>query len=351
MLKYVFWLCFRMEENWGLAVAIGFLVFIGAVSAGFFFSQTGLVPETIFSFDFSAFVERLTTVSFAGFLASLAFVFGCAAAGIGLLEKRSLQQAVLAGFGVGLIVSMLLFNLLSFFVCALFVGIALFAGIETGFSKSEQFKSFKTLQLGWHVAGKAGFVTGIGILVWGILTLYPAQLAFGQSFEDSIFDQAFESAQGNGIKEQLQDSMVDNYVQAQTQILDQLAASSAFKELKQSSDPASANFVQTLGDAQTAVSSDAYRYQLEQSVLAQEALPSETRAATESLIAQQFPWMESMQKWIWLIFAFTMASIFWMISSLVLRPLGAAFGFVLGYLLQIVSNAMQNRASAPIPKV
>ncbi len=329
-----------MESEWAMGSMVGFLVFAGLFTAAFFFSQTGLVADDFYSFSFLAMQSKIISWNFVFFLASIGFVGGIIGAAAKVFEKGLVSTAVVVGGLIGGLVGVLGFGLTAFAIPAIALWVGLSAGVWSAFSKKEEAKSFVAVRTSLSAAGTIGVFLAIGLLLWGVMTLVPMQKDLENRFLDSMIEMGLSGATGSGslesLSQQVAVSSAKVAVESQTALLDQLISTTAFNQLKENSDSASAQFVAVMTVTQTELSSPAYLQKVENEFAqaAANAQPDET------LISESVRGMLLNNQWLRM--AVENLAIIWSIgllfsclflNSLIIRPAGALFGAVFSFVL------------------
>lgn len=336
-----------MDSKTIAAVISGGVVFLGLLLAGFFLAQTGISPESVFSLSLSTLANQILSASFLGVVVFLAFAISGVAMAALLLDKKTAWIVVVSPAVLALIVDAVLFKLGFLVLPGIFLVLGMGIGIETGAVAASEIKNWKTLRASARTAGRIGFWIGIGLFVWGVSTLQPAKAEFGQKFEEQILDQAFAGINADELKAQATNTVVTTYLSAQAQLLNQLTSSENYLKLKTKEDPDVAQFVNQVSLVQNEIGSPEYKKRIEEAASQTKLDIAQTRVTSQDLIAKTIPWYNDLKEWLWLIVSFGIATMFWMLSSLVIRPLAAVFGLALTAFVQGVVL----KASAANPEI
>jgi hypothetical protein len=135
-------------------------------------------------------------------------------------------------------------------------------------------------------------------------------------------------------------------VQNQRATIQQIIQLPQFQALEDSNATEAANFVQSIVQLQETVLSRQYENEVRQRV---EQSSNQNKITGEQLMAQikqQVPTLETIEKWLWLVFSFGIASLFLLIA-IVLQPIGIIWGFLFQKTLPL---AVKEAPAKPKPK-
>lgn len=338
-----------MPSLFNKAMAIfAFLSLLGVLITAFFLAGTGLGNNDLLSFSISEKIPKVTSQSFILMVIFLPFVAGLVSAAPGLLTKIQAWLAILGGGLLGMIIALIAFSsLAAFLLPGLFFLIGAGVSIQVVFMKKEELKNWVGVRLSNASTQRQVTLIAIGLMLWSAATLLPQQETLIQNFEKTLMETAVSSGgQESTLNEALSKQLVSLLVQNQRTTIQQIMQLPQFQALQDSNSIEDATFVQAMAQVQETVLSRQYEREVRQRV---EQSANQNKITGEQLIAQikqQVPMLETIEKWLWLVFSFGIASLFLLIGFL-LQPIGMIWGFLLQKALPLALKEAPQKTKAP----
>lgn len=340
-----------MPSVFNKTVAIfAFLSLIGVLLTAFFLAGTGIGSNDLMSFSVSEKIPKVTSQSFILLIVFLPFIAGLASAAPGFLTKIQAWLAILGGSLLGMIIALIAFSSLASFVLpGLFFLIGAAVSIQTVFMKKEELKNWVGLRLSNASMQRQITFIALGLMLWSATTLLPQQETFIKNFEKTLLETTVSNnGQGSTLNEALTNQLVNLLVQNQRATIQQIMQLPQFQALQDSNSNEDTAFVQAIVQLQNTVLSRQYENEVRQRV---EQSSNQNKISGEQLIAQikqQVPMLETIEKWLWLVFSFGIASTFLLIG-IVLQPLGIVWGFLFQKTLPLALKEAQKPKATEKP--
>lgn len=334
------------NKHW--MIVFGFLCLISIVLAGYFFSVAGLGVTDFFSFDFASQAQKFATMNFLIVLILLPLIGGLISAAPQVLSSRETTISIAAGIILGGIINFLLFpNLAGFFWPALFFLIGALFAVQVVFFRKQEMQAFVGIRLANAGIQRQMAIVAIGLVIWGALVVLPQQAVFVQNFENQLLQIAVPVGEDTAtITDTLKDTIITLSIQSQRQVLGDVARLPEYQLVQASPQSQDQNFVQAFSNLQQQVESPQHRTLLEERF---DLTLQQTSFSDEELISkikQQVPLLQQMEDWLWLFFSFGLASLFLLVSTILLQPLGIVWGIF----FQRVFGFIKKREGSGVPK-
>jgi len=338
-----------MASLFNKAVAVfAFLSLVGVLIIAFFLAGTGFGSNDLLSFSISEKIPKATSQSFILLVIFLPFVAGLVSAAPGLLTKIQAWLGILGGGLLGMIIAVIAFSSLTAFLwLGLFFLIGAAISIQVVFMKKEELKSWVGLRLSNASTQRQVTLIAIGLMLWSAATLLPQQETVTKNFEKALLETTVANGgKGSTLNEALTNQLVTLLVQNQRATIQQITQLSQFQALQDLNSPEDTAFVQAMVQLQDTVLSRQYESEVRQRV---EQSANQNKISGEQLIAQikqQVPILETIEKWLWLVFSFGIASLF-LLLGIVLQPLGIIWGFLFQKTLPLALKETTQKPKAP----
>lgn len=329
-------------------IVFGFLCMVSVILAGYFFSVAGIGVNDFFSFDFASQAQKFATMNFLIVLILLPVIGGLISAAPQLMSSRETTVSVGVGIILGGVINFLLFpSLANFFWPALFFLIGALFAVQVVFFRKQEMQAFVGIRLANAGIQRQMAIVAIGLVVWGALVVLPQQAMFVQNFENQLLQIAVPVGENTAtITDTLKDTVITLSIQSQRQVLADVARLPQYQLVQSSPQSQDQNFVEAFSALQQQIESPQHRTTLENRF---DLTLQQTSFSDQELISkikQQVPLLQQMEDWLWLFFSFGLASLFLLVSTILLQPLGIVWGIF----FQRVLGFIKKREGTGIPK-
>lgn len=308
---------------------LGVLAFIVVLLAAVCFSFSGLSGQDLLSLSVQDKWEKVTSGAFIVFALLLPTIAGLVSVAPVLLDRRKALISILLGSGLALLLAGIVFPSVSDFWLAGALGwLGAAWAIYSIYIQKDELKHWVGARLAFNSTKTVLRWMSIGVFLVAAFTVLGSYPLFLNEFENKLLNASLPIENGKlSLKENLQSTLVGLSVNGQRQVLNQMVVSESFSALETKTDPDVQAFVLSTQAIQQQVNSPQYlaqsRQQLEQSVSGN-AISSE---ALLRLLKEQFPLFQTMEDWLWLLYAFAVVSAFTALA-MILQVVGLAWGFV-----------------------
>jgi hypothetical protein len=236
----------------------------------------------------------------------------------------------LGGGLLGFIIAWLVFpGFSAFWIPGIFFLIGAMVSIQTVFMKKSELKNWVGVRLSHASMQRQATLIAIGLVVWSAITILPQEQQFLHSFEEKLLKTTISS--GNGNQSTLSDAITNQLavllVQNQRSTIEQITQLPQFQVLKDSNSAEDALFVQAMNQLQETVQSPAFEAGIRERI---KESTSQTPLSGPQLlqqIKQQVPALETIEKWLWLVYSIGIASAF-LLLGILLQGISLIWGFL-----------------------
>ena len=325
----------------------GLLLFASFFLWAFFLNASGVSVQSLASFsDFGALFKSLTSVWFILFLVFFPVSYALLVAFTKLIEKRQLQGIATGAFVLSAVIFIFVFpniaqeSLLGFFYLA-----SLAAVVEVAFVKFSETKSLAVLRVPHSSISQAMAILGIGLFVSTALFVLPVQDNMVSEFEKKIF----ENFKLEDVQSDVADTTSKIIAQAQTETLKQLIATPPFQAMSLKDDPDVKQFVAMTNTLYSKVQAPEYAAELKQKIAEQNAGALTQGKFDEALeqAKKKLPIFSVFENYFWLIASLAVMSIFFLASTIIIKPIGTIFGALFSLIAEQFNKKVPEEGPPP----
>ncbi len=304
------------------AIAVGASILLWA----YFLNAAGIAVNDFFTFKLHILLDKIISVNFLLFIIAFPLTGAIITALAKKMRKINLMLFSLLSALVALSAAMLLFPpLQGFWILFLFYIIAIPLRIETAYIKYAELERFVSMRTFLATAGRGALVIGIGLFVLSSVTILADQEAYVGKFEATFIENIFRGFTTGKSQQQLAGSLVDTLVESQLQTVNAILENPLFSKLREKNDPDVIAFVAASEAAKEEIQSSEYRQQLVSQFSAGSSPLAEQINIVE-MLKRQLPFIETLERFLWLLHAFILASAFFLLANVVFKPLAVAYG-------------------------
>lgn len=303
------------------------LVFLSTIIFVFFLNASSFsLSKALF---LSNAAETARIIFSPNFLLALIFFplpFTFAAIAAKQTEKKTAQIYCTIAAAIAVLLSLALFNTVSeHIIIFVFFVICFPLIIESADLSFKELKRFITPRAVSGAIKKADLLLALALFIVCSTTVMnnPAYIT---DFEKALFSGASSSSSGIDLSD-LSTSLV---IQTQKQSLQTIISTPTFEKLRTKSDVDVNAFVAEIDSLSANIDSPAYKQQVKEQIQKnQSQLFQGTDNNTIETIKKQFPIFNTLENYLWLLFAITAVSIFLPILSLIVAPLSMLYSIII----------------------
>ncbi|HLD58509.1 MAG TPA: hypothetical protein VI977_02600 [archaeon] len=329
------------------------IVFAGIIFAltllcAFLLNSTGLsIAQLLDMQNLRATLAKFLSMEFILLLLITPLIYALAVIAMKKTEsKETIAICSLAG-AIATIIALIIFRNLSYYwIIAVFFIATIPVSMYYSAVILKELKKYVLFRGTNSAIHKGALLLLAGCLVFGAVVLLPQTKQLSVQFEyamiESIIGANSANISGSG-NNGIAETVADNMIQQQIQFLELTISNPLFQKLKEKTDPDVIAFV---------ASTDLLKQQLQSPEYKQQVITQITRntgtaqnsgldnAQLLQIAKTQFPVMQLMEDWFWLITTLILITIIQLVFTIIIAPLGAAYSLIIDRLFP--ETAVQN---------
>lgn len=294
----------------------------------FFLNLSGITVNDFFTFKIDIILGKLLTINFLLFLLTFPMTGAIIAAFAKKMDGTNLAIfAMISGF-IALTIAMLAFApMQGFLIITVFYLISIPFMIQAANASYLELKKFVSTRTFMASVGKGITIIGIGLFVLSAATILPQQEQYIEKFEETFFENIFQSLMLGENKNQIVNAQVEIVIQTQQQTLDKVTDNQLFEKLRGKQDMDVMAFVAGTDALKKQIKSPEYRQQVSEQMNATAGRATE-QIDIMKMMKQQFPFIEITEKFFWLFQSFVLVSVFFLLANIFCKPMAAVYGLI-----------------------
>jgi hypothetical protein len=304
------------------SIVVGAALFIFTLAWAFFLNEMGIIPDQLLTgIGQIGLLTKLLTTSFVGFAFFFSLTFGTIAAYSNKDERNKVYVTTIVSGLLAVIIGAVMFPKFSqWFPLAIFYFGAIPFMIEYSRIKKVELKNFVSLRSNYAASKRGMQIVGIGIFITLALFALPQQDLLYAGFEEALFS-------GQIISQlDIDEVSVDFLISTQQNILTQITALSSYQALTLKDDADAQAFTQTIEATKNTIGTSEYRDQV-----SAELKEQQDKLDTDAILSQvkkTIPGFGLIQDYYWMIASVVGSVLFFVMSSILLAPLGGILGTI-----------------------
>ena len=321
------------------------LIALSVILWAYFFNSSGLGLKEIFKFSaINSTIDKILSAPFILFLLS----FPLTIALITIYSKIRGDKIIsiiscLIGVIIGFLVSALAFsNIAGLWIAGIFYLIGVILLIEMTYTRLQELKKYIAFRLLGEASHKIVLFTAIGLFLSSALITFADNEKYTKDLEQNMIKTVLGGMTGK--ENSLAEAAADQMISVQRETVQQLTAQEQFQALKTSSDPNAQAYALTIEQLQNKMETEEYKQAVMKEVqknVNEKIIGEEQIQTTLDSMKEKMPLYGIVMKFMWLIEAFGVMSIFLLIGNTIFWFLSVVYGLTINLVAENIPNKIK----------